>query len=83
MSKDIKISKEDMDMGWYILEFLNAFMKKYDIPVENWVKLVKKYSLATRLVDTFDCVQELEPDTYAIWLNEYLENKGVDINEYK
>lgn len=80
MSNNINISKEDISIGWYILEFLNAFMEKYNIPVEVWIKLVKKYNLATRIVNTFDCVKELEPDTYAIWLKEYLERQGEKIN---
>ena len=37
--------------------------------------------LATRVVDTFDCIKELEPDTYAIWLKEYLEYQGVILND--
>lgn len=83
MRKNISISKDDVEMGICVLDFLNTFMRKYGIPLDKWVLLVKKYNLASRLVETFDCVQELEPDTYALWLNEYLINKGVNINGYK
>ena len=77
------ISEEESDIGWYILEFLNTAREEYKIPVDNWIKLVKKYNLASRIVETFDCIQEMEPEDYALFLLEYLKNKGVNIDEYR
>lgn len=77
----IDVTDENMVIGRYIIEFLNTFQKKYDISQSDWVNIVKKYKLASRIENGMEDIQELEPDTYAIWLREYLLRQGEIINE--
>jgi hypothetical protein len=77
----IDVTDENMVVGRYIIEFLNAFQKKYDVSQSDWVSIVKKYKLASRIENGMEDIQEMSADEHAYWLHEYLKIQGVFGNE--
>jgi hypothetical protein len=77
----IDVTDENMVIGRYIMEFLNTFQKKYDISLSDWVNIVKKYKLASRIENGMEDIQEMSADEHAYWLHEYLKMQGEFGNE--
>lgn len=74
-----KINRDTNVVCYYVLSFLNKCREKYNMLEDDWYALVRKHKIATLIVEKFDCVRELEPDTFAFWFKEYLDSQGEEV----
>lgn len=75
------ITDDDVFKGMCILEFLNAVRDKYDIPNDEWTRMVKEYNLASYIEQNMKDVQDMNADEYACWIYEFLTGHGEVLYE--
>jgi hypothetical protein len=75
------ITDGEVFKGMCVLEFLNAVRDRYDIPNDEWARMVKEYNLASYIEQNVEDVQDMNSDEYACWMYDFLTGHGEVLHE--